>query len=73
MALRWYSEVPGTVVDPVVRLAPLTLAPETLPQSYSVMPAHAILNGALIVPREKKFWAMLSPREEEMYLRQNSM
>ena len=73
VALRWYSEVPGIVVDPVVKMPPLTLAPENLPKSYSIMPAHAILNGALIVPRKDQFWAMLSPREEEQYLLQNIM
>ena len=73
VALRWYTEVQGTVVDPVVRLAPLTLAHEGLPSSYSIMPAHAILNGALIVPHKDQFWALQSPREQEQYLLQNSM
>ena len=73
VALRWYTEVPGNVLDPVVQLAPLKLAPDTLTTSYSIMPAHAILNGALIVPRNNKFWAMQSPREEEQYLLKNSL
>ena len=73
VALRWYTEIPGYVMDPVVQLAPLKLAPETLTGSYSIMPAHAILNGALIVPRKNKFWAMQSPREEEQYLLKNSL
>ena len=72
-AARWYSEVPGTILDPDVKLVPLTLAPDTLPESYSTMPAHTILNGALIVPRKDLYWAMLSPREEKQYLLQNSM
>jgi hypothetical protein len=72
VAVRWYSEVPGTILDPVVKLIPLTLAPDTLPQSYSIMPAHTILNGALIVPRKDLYWAMLSPREEKQYVLQNS-
>ena len=73
VAVRWYSEVPGTVVDPVVQLTPLSLAPEALTKSFSIMPAHAILNGALIIPTDDQYWAMLSPREEEQYLRTNSM
>jgi hypothetical protein len=72
VAVRWYSEVPGTILDPVVKLVPLTLAPDTRPESYSIMPEHTILNGALIVPRKDLYWAMLSPREEKQYLLQNS-
>ena len=73
VALRWYSEkIPGSAIDLVVMLPPLTLEPETLTKSYSIMPAHAIVNGALIIPRKDAFYAMLSPREEEQYLLKNS-
>ena len=72
VALRWYTEVPGNLIDPVVHLTPLTLAPENRPASFSIMPAHAISNGALIVARDNKFWAMQSPREAEEYKLKNS-
>ena len=73
VAVRWYSEVPGTVLDPVVQLTPLTLAPEALTRSFSILPAHTILNGALIVPLHDQFWALLSPREEKQYVLGNAM
>ena len=73
VAVRWLTEVPGVVLDPASRMAPFTMSPEGAIASYSVMPATAILNGALIVPSPGRLWALMSPREEQQYIAHNYM
>ena len=73
VAVRWLTEVPGAVLDPASRMAPFTMSPEGAITSYSVMPATAILNGALVVPSPGRLWALMSPREERQYIAHNYM
>jgi hypothetical protein len=71
VAVHWLTEVEGAVVDPVTRLVPLTLSRPELTASYSVMPASAIVNGALIIQGGAKLWALQSPREQRAYIASN--
>ena len=71
VAVQWLSEVEGAVVDPVTRLVPLTLSRPELTASYSVMPASAVVNGALIIEGGAKLWALQSPREQRAYIASN--
>jgi hypothetical protein len=49
----------------------LTLSRPELTASYSVMPASAVVNGALIIQGGAKLWALQSPREQRAYIASN--
>ena len=67
VALRWFTSVPGPILDPIALMPSFTLSPEEQKKSYSVLPAHCILNGALMVQASTRYWAVLSPLEQQMY------
>ena len=41
------------------------------PASYGVMPVTALINGALLIPNGSIYYALQSPREQDVYLAQN--
>ena len=59
-------------LNSTVRLPRLKLRQNTIPRSYSVLPASAIHNGALLITVGDFYWAVMSPREQEDYLRVNT-
>ena len=72
--IRWYEQADldtNDLIDPVVKLAKLKLAPVANTRSYSIMPASSIVNGTLIVRMNEHYWAMQSPREQAEYLQNN--
>ena len=60
------------VIDPIVQMPRLQEACITAPASYGVMPVTALLNGALVIPSGDLFYALQSPREQDVYLTRNS-
>ena len=58
----------NVLIDPVVKLAKLKLAPVANTRSYGIMPASSIVNGTLILRMNEHYWAMQSPREKAEYL-----
>ena len=74
IALRWFEACNGdrNVIDPIVQMPRLQEACITAPTSYGVMPVSALLNGALLIPNGNLFYALQSPREQDVYLTRNS-
>ena len=71
VAVRWLKEVPGVIIDPITRLAPLTMSPPASTDSYSVLPSNAIQNGAVVLSAEGKLYPLMSPREDQTYRMSN--
>jgi hypothetical protein len=71
VAVRWYKEKETFPVNTVLELPALQLAGAKTTASYSVMPVHCIVNGALLIKCAGTFWAVQSPREEVEYIRAN--
>ena len=69
IAVRWYEE--KTMFVPVLKLPALRLASAKMVNSYSVLPAHCVVNGALLIKCGGTTWAVQSPREEVQYIRAN--
>ena len=74
IALRWFEACNGdrNVIDPIVQMPRLQEACITATTSYGVMPVSALLNGALLIPNGNLFYALQSPREQDVYLTRNS-
>ena len=74
IAIRWFEACNGdhNVIDPIVQMPRLQEACITAPASYGVMPVTALLNGALVIPSGDLFYALQSPREQDVYLTLNS-
>ena len=74
IAIRWFEACNGdhNVIDPIVQMPRLQEACITAPASYGVMPVTALLNGALVIPSGDVFYALQSPREQDVYLTRNS-
>ena len=74
IALRWFEACNGdrNVIDPIVLMPRLKEACPTAPASYGIMNVEALLNGALLIPNGDIFFALQSPREKHVYLKQNS-
>ena len=53
----------------MVKLPKLTLANPDTPASYSIMPATAIVNGALVVESGAKHYAIMHPKEMALLYR----
>jgi len=71
VGLRWYEPAdknPNNLIDPIVRLAAIKLAPKVNTRSYGIMPVQSIVNGALILRTNELYWAFQSPREQAEYL-----
>ena len=71
VGVRWYEPADkdtNVLIDPVVKLAKLKLAPLANTRSYGIMPASSIVNGTLILQMNEHLWALQSPREHAEYL-----
>lgn len=71
VAVRWYKEKTTFPENADLDLPALQLAAEKTTASYSVMPVHCIVNGALLIACGGTTWAVQSPREEVEYRRAN--
>ena len=69
VGLRWLDKAGPDEVDEIVRLPRLKLRPSGLRNSYSIMPAASIANGALLIAQGDFYWAVMSPREQAAYER----
>jgi hypothetical protein len=74
VAVRWFEAANGdrNVIDPIVQMPRLQETCFTAPESYGVMPVDALLNGALLIPIGDIFYALQSPREQDIYLARNA-
>jgi hypothetical protein len=73
LALRWLDQSGPCALNTTVRLPRLKLLrPNMMPKSYSVLPATSIHNGALLIAADEFYWAVMSPREQEEYMRVNT-
>ena len=72
VALRWLDQSGPCALNTTVRLPRLKLRPNMTPKSYSVLPASSIHNGALLIAADEFYWAVMSPREQEEYVRVNT-
>jgi len=63
VAVQWFNHSQNRSVDPTVKLPKLTLANPDNPAAYSIMPATAIVNGALLVESGNKHYAIMHPKE----------
>ena len=74
IAIRWFEACNGdrNVIDPIVQMPRLQEACITATTSYGVMPVTALLNGALLIPNGDLFYALQSPREQDVYITRNS-
>jgi hypothetical protein len=69
VAVQWFNHTLNRNVDPTVKLPKLTLANPDTPASYSIMPATAIVNGALVVESGAKHYAIMHPKEMALLYR----
>jgi hypothetical protein len=74
IAIRWFEACNGdrNVIDPIVQMPRVQEACITATTSYGVMPVTALLNGALLIPNGDLFYALQSPREQDVYITRNS-
>jgi hypothetical protein len=69
--VRWFEGQDANGFDPITHVPSFTLESENRTDSYCVLPAYSVLNGAVMVPgKDNKYWALLSPNEEKSYARQ---
>ena len=73
VALRWFEASNGdrNVIDPIVLMPRLKESCPTAHASYGIMNVEALLNGALLIPNGDYFYALQSPRENDVYLARN--
>ena len=69
VAVQWFNHSQHRNVDPTLKLPKLTLANPAMPAAYSIMPATAIVNGALLVPSGAKHYAIMHPKEMALLYR----
>ena len=74
IAIRWFEACNGdhNVIDPIVQMPRIKEACITATTSYGVMPVTALVNGALLIPNGDLFYALQSPREQDVYITRNS-
>ena len=78
VGVRWYkNQSPnGDVLDPTVMLPRLKLASvnvsiRNVHECVSILPASAIINGALLIPFNDEYWVMQSSMEQGRYVFKN--
>ena len=72
VGLRWLDQSGPCTINTTVRLPRLKLRPNAMPKSYSVLPASSVHNGALLIVVDDFYWAVMSPREQDDYVRVNT-
>jgi hypothetical protein len=66
--VRWFENQDANGFDPITHVPSFKLEPESRTDSYCVLPANSILNGAVMFPaNDNRYWALLSPNEEKEY------
>jgi hypothetical protein len=66
--VRWFENQDANGFDPITHVPSFKLEPETRTDSYCVLPAYSILNGAVMFPaNDNRYWELLSPNEEKEY------
>jgi hypothetical protein len=72
--VRWFERLENHGFDHITHVPSFKLEQENRTNSYCILPAYAILNGAVMVPgNDHRYWALLSPQEEETYALQFRM
>jgi hypothetical protein len=69
VVVRWFERLEDRYgFDNISHVPSFKLEPDNRPDSYCILPAYAILNGAVMIPgKDNRYWALLSPKEEHMY------
>ncbi len=66
--VRWFERVEAHGFNPITHIPSFKLEQGNRTDSYCVLPAFSILNGAVMVPgMDNRYWALLSPKEEKIY------
>ncbi len=69
--VRWFEGIEENGFNPITHVPSFRLAQENKTNSYCILPAFSILNGAVMVPgTDNRYWALLSPKEERNYTNQ---
>ena len=72
--VRWFENIENHGFDHTTHVPSFKLEQENKTNSYCILPAYAILNGAVMIPgNDNRYWALLSPKEEETYALQFRM
>ena len=69
VVVRWFETLENHYgFDNISHVPSFKLEQENRPDSYCILPAYAILNGAVMFPgKDNRYWALLSPKEEQTY------
>ena len=69
VVVRWFETLENhDGFDNISHVPSFKLEQENRPDSYCILPAYAILNGAVMIPgKDNRYWALLSPKEEQTY------
>ena len=71
VVVRWFERLEKHYgFDNITHVPSFKLEPDNRPDSYCILPAYAILNGAVMIPefgKDNRYWALLSPKEEQTY------
>ena len=69
VVVRWFETLENHYgFDNISHVPSFKLEQENRPDSYCILPASAILNGAVMIPgKDNRYWALLSPKEEKTY------
>ena len=69
VVVRWFETLENHYgFDNISHVPSFKLEQENRPDSYCILPAYAILNGAVMIPgKDNRYWALLSPKEEQTY------
>jgi hypothetical protein len=76
VVVRWFErlEIENHGFHHITHVPSFKLEQEHRADSYCILPAYSILNGAVMVPgNEHRYWALLSPKEEQTYALQFRM
>ena len=70
----WFERQENNGFDHITHVPSFKLELEHGTDSYCILPAYSILNGAVMVPgNDNRYWALLSPNEEQTYALQFRM
>jgi len=74
VVVRWFERLENHGFDHITHVPSFKLEQEHRTNSYCILPAYSILNGAVMVPgNDNRYWALLSPNEEQTYALQFRM
>jgi hypothetical protein len=71
VVVRWFEKIDNHAFELISHVPSFKLEPENMTDSYCILPADSILNGAMMFPGARHlYWVLLAPKEEERYARQ---